>query len=182
MSLFDGVFMDTLEKEGPFSDDPNDPGGATCWGITEAVARANGYEDAMADMPLDRAKDIALIKYWDSLLLDNVGALSEDIARELFDTGYNMGILTPARFLQRALNALNRTNRDEPDYPDVALDGKLGPATLDALTSFLGIREEGETVMLRALNAQQAVRYLRIAEKRETSEDFMYGWLLNRVA
>ena len=37
-NLVDGV----IDREGGYVDNPADKGGATCFGITEAVARANG--------------------------------------------------------------------------------------------------------------------------------------------
>ena len=39
----------------------------------------------------------------------------------------------------------------------------------------------GETVLLRALEALQGERYLRLAERRPANEAFLYGWLANRI-
>jgi hypothetical protein len=36
-------------------------------------------------------------------------------------------------------------------------------------------------VLLRLVDAQQAVRYMDIAEANQSQEEFMYGWVLNRV-
>ena len=62
-------------------------------------------------------------------------------------------------------------------------DGRIGPATLSALDSFLAARGRtgGETVLLRALDALQGERYLRLAERRPANEAFLYGWLANRI-
>jgi lysozyme family protein len=78
------------------------------------------------------------------------------------------------------LTALNRGGKD---FPDLVPDGRIGPATLAALDSFLEARGNrgGETVMLRALEALQGERYLRLAEKRPANETFLYGWLANRI-
>ena len=38
-----------------------------------------------------------------------------------------------------------------------------------------------ETVMLRAIEALQGERYLRLAERRPANEAFLYGWLANRI-
>ena len=77
-------------------------------------------------------------------------------------------------FLQRALTALNRNAKD---YPDLTPDGRVGTATLAALDAFLEIRgtSSGETVLLRALEALQGERYLRLAERRPANEVFLYG-------
>jgi hypothetical protein len=34
---------------------------------------------------------------------------------------------------------------------------------------------------MRALEALQGERYLRLAEKRPANESFLYGWLANRL-
>ena len=54
------------------------------------------------------------------------------------------------------------------DYPDLTPDGRIGPATLAALDTFLTTRgrNNGNAVLLRALEALQGERYLRLAERR----------------
>jgi lysozyme family protein len=91
-----------------------------------------------------------------------------------------MGPAVAATFLQRALSALNR---DRKDYPDLVPDGRIGASTLAALDTFLKLRGKasGETVLLRALDALQGERYLRLAERRPANEAFLYGWLANRI-
>lgn len=177
---FDQAWGITVGHEGDFSDDPKDSGGATRFGITEAVARANGYVGPMRMLPYDMARSIGYEHYWKQNRLDDVAALSNRLAIELFDTGYNMGIGTAAGYLQRCLNAFNREQRD---YPDVKVDGILGNSTLHALRRFLLFRRaDGETVLLRAVNALQGVGYISIAERREKDERFVFGQFLNRVA
>ena len=68
-------------------------------------------------------------------------------------------------------------------YPDLVPDGHIGPATLAALDEFLKVRGKAsaETVLMRALEALQGERYLRLAERRPANEAFLYGWLVNRV-
>ena len=41
---FERAFEKLLGHEGGFVDHPKDPGGSTRYGITQRVARANGYE------------------------------------------------------------------------------------------------------------------------------------------
>ena len=57
---FDTAFAKLLGHEGDFSDHPADPGGATRFGITEAVAREVGYRGDMRELPVDLAKRIYL--------------------------------------------------------------------------------------------------------------------------
>jgi lysozyme family protein len=168
-----------IEREGGFVSNPADKGGPTCFGITEAVARANGYSGAMRQLPREGAAAIYKRLYWVRPGFDQVAKRSARLAAELFDTGVNMGPAVAAVFLQRALTALNRNGGD---YPDLLPDGRVGQATLAALDAFLRIRGSGgEIVLMRALEALQGERYLRLAERRPANEAFLYGWLANRI-
>lgn len=175
------VLIDALiDREGGYVNHPADRGGPTCWGITEAVARAHGFAGAMKQLPRDDAVAIYRRLYWLRPKFDAIAARSARVAAELFDTGVNMGPAVAATFLQRALTALNRNGQD---YADLTPDGRIGRATLYALDAFMSARGQqgGETVLLRALEALQGERYLRLAERRPANEAFLYGWLANRI-
>ena len=174
------LIEELIEREGGYVNHPADRGGPTCFGITEAVARAHGYRGAMARLPRDEAAAIYRRLYWLRPKFDQVAARAPRIAAELFDTGVNMGPAVAATFLQRALTALNRNGRD---FADLVPDGRIGPRTLAALDGFFEARGKrgGETVLLRALEALQGERYLRLAERRPANEAFLYGWLANRI-
>jgi lysozyme family protein len=164
-----------LKNEGGFADNPDDRGGVTNWGVTEAVARANGFMGSMRDMSKDEALAIYQSQYFYKPKFDLVMKLSAPIASEIFDCGVNMGPQVPSKWLQRILNALNRKGQD---YADIAVDGNIGPSTIGALKAFLDKRgEEGEERLLKALNACQGYRYLELCEGREANETFFYGWL-----
>lgn len=179
--IYDEEFEHVVGVEGKYSNDPNDNGGETMYGITIAVARANGYTGPMRDMPLSVAKSIYKKQYWDLMHLDEIAPISRQVAHEMFDTGVNMGTGKAAMFLQRSLSALNRRGRD---YPDLTVDGQIGPMSISALKTFLNARgrfTESESVLVELLNSQQGARYLDITEGRPQNEDFIYGWTLQRV-
>jgi lysozyme family protein len=185
MAVEGGVDVDQLieallEREGGYVNHPADKGGPTCFGITEAVARAHGYAGAMRQLPRSEAAAIYKRLYWLRPRLEEIARRSARVAEELFDTGVNMGPAVAVTFLQRALTALNRNGQD---YPDLVPDGRVGDRTLAALDAFLKVRtlRGGETVLLRALEALQGERYLRLAERRPANEAFLYGWLANRI-
>ncbi|MEO6248114.1 MAG: glycosyl hydrolase 108 family protein [Sphingomicrobium sp.] len=168
-----------IDREGGYVANPADRGGATRFGITEAVARAHGFAGPMNQLPRDEAAAIYRRLYWLRPSFDAVATRAPRIAAELFDTGANMGPAVATTFLQRALTALNRNGRD---YPDLVPDGRCGANTLAGLDAFMALRgATGETVLLRALEALQGERYLRLAEQRPANEAFLYGWLANRI-
>lgn len=171
----DHLISAVIDREGGYVDHPADRGGPTRWGVTQAVARADGYTGDMRALPRERAVAIYRARYWIAPGLDRVAASAPALAAELFDAGVNMGTPTAITFVQRALNALNR---GASDYPDVPLDGKLGAGTLAALAAFLRRRAPGgERVLLRAVQALRGARYVQLAEQRPADEAFLYGWL-----
>lgn len=170
---------DVIAIEGDYSNHPADRGGPTRWGVTEAVARRHGYAGDMRHFPYTEAVAIYKCNYWLRPGFDKISAHAPRLAEELFDTGINMGPAIAAGFLQRALNALNR---NEQDFIDIATDRKIGSQTLRALQQFLVKRgRRGETVLLKAVEALQGARYIKLAEKRPANEAFLYGWLANRI-
>lgn len=170
---------EVIAREGGYSNHPADRGGPTNFGITQSVARANGYMGEMRALPRSVAEVIYRRLYWEKPGYAFVAELAPMVAEELFDTAVNMGPGTASGFLQRALNALNRNARD---YADLKVDQSVGAKTLSALGAFLTIRgKAGEKVLLKALEALQGERYLALAESRPANEAFLYGWLANRI-
>ena len=175
----DDLIDEVIGREGGYSNHAADTGGATRWGVTEAVARAHGYRGEMRAYPREEAVAVYRRIYWLRPGFDRVAEHAPRLAAELFDTGVNMGPAVAAGFLQRALNALNR---GASDYADIPVDRRIGDRTIDALKGFIARRGgAGEKVLLKAVEALQGERYLRLAEQRPANEAFLYGWLANRL-
>ncbi len=174
-SIINGV----IDVEGDFIDHPSDPGGATNMGITEAVARANGYRGDMRNLPRSTAYAIYFTRYVVGPNFDDVLALDPLVAEELIDSGVNAGPDRAAGWFQTALNALNERGKA---YPNIKVDGDIGPATLAAFKAFRARRGKNATIiMLRALDSAQGWHYLTLAKDDSKFEDFLNGWLLNRI-
>lgn len=112
---FDTAFALLLGHESDFSDHPDDRGGKTRFGITEAVARQAGYTGSMRELPVDLAKRIYLQRYWKPVRADD---LPPGIRYVMFDGAVNSGPAQATLWLQRALG--------------VQADGVIGPKTLAA--------------------------------------------------
>ncbi len=149
---FDQSFEDLMGNEGGYSNNPNDLGGETMWGITARVARAEGYAGSMRMLPRATAKVIAKRRYWDVARCDD---LDPRLAFQVFDTLYNGG--QPIKWLQQAVGT-------EPD-------GIFGPATLASLQLVDPLK-----VMMR-FNAYR-LKYLGNLKNWPT---FGHGWA-NRIA
>jgi lysozyme family protein len=98
-----------LKDEGGYTNDPNDSGGPTNYGITIADYRAyinkNGAASDVRSMTVDQAKVIYKSKYWDALGCDD---LSSGVDYTCFDYGVNSGLGRPRKALQR-FNSLSGT-------------------------------------------------------------------------
>jgi len=149
MSAFDQAFERLMGHEGSYSNNPADPGGETMWGITVAVAHANGYQGPMKDMPVDVAKAIYRARYWDGPGIVNLPA---DVQFCVFDGAVNSGAAQSIKWLQRAL--------------DVPADGVLGPLTIKA----------AGLIPAAAVIAHYNGQRLKFMTDLPTWKDFGKGW------
>jgi lysozyme family protein len=154
MTSFDEAFTKLVGHEGGYANDPRDPGGETMWGVTAAVARANGYTGPMRLLSQEFAKGLYRAKYWDTI---NADALPDSVRFETFDMAVNSGPTQAIKLLQRAAS--------------VAEDGVLGPVTLAAL------KETDGSAILRRMQAYRLKFYTSL----KTFNAFGAGWV-NRVA
>ncbi len=146
---FDKAFEKLLGHEGDFSDHAADPGGQTRFGVTEAVARENGYTGDMRELPVDLAKRIYRQRYWDAVRADDLPA---PVRYPVFDAAVNSGPGQAVRWLQRALG--------------VADDGRIGPVTLAAARVANG----------EALKAAILAQRLRFMTQLSNWPSFSRGW------
>jgi lysozyme family protein len=146
---FENAFRKIIEVEGGYVNNPDDPGGATRWGVTELVARSNGYTGPMEKFPIDVAKRIYKESYWDAV---RGNELPWPVNLYLFDMAVNSGPVQAIKTLQKTLN--------------VTVDGILGPVTLSAASA---MNKNQQCLFL----ADRAMFYTQLA----TFQTFGRGWL-----
>lgn len=125
---FRTAFDRTIGSEGNYSNNPNDPGGETKFGISKRA-----YPNLIIkELTEEDAFNIYKRDFWDKIAADRLG---DGISFQLFDFAVNSGIETSIRYFQRALG--------------VADDGYFGPVSMAkaAITS--------ETDMIMRLNAER---------------------------
>jgi len=122
---FDQAFDVLITHEGGFAHRPfsEDPGGATKYGVTEAVARENGYAGPMQDFTLEASKAIYRRQYWDKCRCDEMPV---DVRYPLFDAAVNSGPGQAVKWLQSAVG--------------VKADGVIGPMTMQSVSNANPIR------------------------------------------
>lgn len=162
MNIFEHLFNYILSVEGGYTNDKNDKGGKTTWGITEERARECGYTGNMENLTQSKAKEIYLDKYYNKPKICDISA--DRIKLSIFDWYVNSGIWAIIK-AQQVLNDLGF---------DLDTDGKIGNQTLKALATV------NTDVFLKEYADKQRTFYRRIVEHRPSQDKFLQGWL-NRV-
>src|SRR3954447_20124487 len=88
-SCYPEAISRVLKSEGGYVNHPSDPGGETNYGITIAVARANGYRGPMRALPVEEARRIYRLKYANPVRFDDDPA---GLDYTLFDYAVNSGV------------------------------------------------------------------------------------------
>lgn len=179
MNHFEEGWKRLVGIEGGYSNNPDDSGGQTMYGVTEKLARGFGYGGKMKDLPIQTARRIAKAAFWDVMKLDDVAEIAPLTAYEMLDSGYLVGPRHPQQWMQRSLNVANLKGEY---YDDIKADGYVGPNTIRALTAFIKKRgEEGDRVLAASCNCFLGTHLTVLAERREKDETFWYGWMRQRV-
>lgn len=180
MKTVEEILEELLDREGgEFTDDPKDSGGATKWGWTRRALKDMRWRGPVELLTRTEAFGLYYQRFVINSGYRHLLPISVPIMEEMVDTAVNSGEVRAGMFLQRALNALNS---EQKYYPDVKVDGIVGNGTRGALIKYLEHRkDEGEIILLRALNCLQGAFLLELCEARPKDERFIYGWLLNRV-
>ena len=153
MASFDPAVAKTLIREGGarFTDNPDDRGGATKYGISQ---RAYPNLD-IANLTEDQAKAIYKRDYWDKVCGDQLK--SQAVAENVFDTAVNMGPVTATKLAQMTLG--------------IGVDGKFGADTLKAANA------ADANEFLAEYTLAKIARYAAICNKDRSQSRFLLGWI-----
>ena len=155
-AAFDKVIPLTLQFEGGYVNDPDDPGGETNFGISK-----RSYPDVdIANLTREGAIAIYKRDFWDR---PELGTLPDPIGAKLFDLSVNMGLQGAVKVLQRALGT-------------VVEDGVLGPKT----RAVCGAKDPYAVVDDMCTTAED--HYRGIVALRPRSAKFLKGWLRRACA
>lgn len=103
-----------INNEGGYSFDSEDPGGETMYGITKSVAVQFGYTGKMIALPIELARKIYKLKYYDVIKVDKINDFN--IGLNLLDFAVHSGPSLATRYMQSILG--------------VKIDGVMGPVTI----------------------------------------------------
>jgi lysozyme family protein len=163
MSNFDVAFEYIIRNEGELSNNTNDLGGITKYGISSHLISLTDYwlgaktiEDYITNLTLEEAKQIYLKEFWEKALFEKIS--NQEHCNYIFDMAINMGFKAAFKCAQRACWAVfkKRSIKD---------DGILGEETLAALKTcgFL---------LMPAMRSERAGYYRSLNQP-----EFINGWL-----
>lgn len=177
MKTVDQLIDDVLRHEGGFVNDPDDPGGATNFGITRATLedwRGRDVSPAEVEsMGIAEARAIYRDRYY---LKPRIDLLPAELQPSVFDFHVNAGG-NAIRCLQRVLNEV---------AGPVTVDGGLGPQSASAAQRAC----EGDPQrFVDAYGAERREYYYKIGDKRPRSRKYAQrknggkgGWITRAEA
>lgn len=118
--------------EGGYSDHPEDKGGKTRFGITEKVARDQGYSGHMKDFPLNLARNIYYSEYWLKVRGNDLWEVDKILAAMVFDFAVNAGVYRSSLILQSTLNSKLKLTEGQ-----LIEDGIIGSKTIKTIQDFM---------------------------------------------
>ena len=174
MAEFINAYRKTIEHEGGYVNDPDDPGGETYkgvarkihgkwigWHIIDLLKQQQGFPGNLAQNAELREEvgTFYLNMFWDKMQGDDID--HQEVAESIFDFGVNAGLATAVSLAQMVVGA-------KPD-------GIAGPETIRKINAF----DPG--YFLAAFTVAKIARYVSIVKKRPTSRKYFYGWVLRAL-
>ena len=172
------IASEIVAREGGFVNDPNDPGGATNFGVTIGTMRRLGLDldadgdvdiDDVRQMTADRATEIFIDHYY---RVPRIDQLPEPLQASVFDMQVNSGS-NAVRILQRLLRDMGL---------EIAVDGAIGPQTIAAAEAAL---DQAPDHLVDAYGIARRNFYYSLADRRPASRRYATrrdggkgGWIL----
>lgn len=165
MHSVESIAADIVRREGGYSNDPDDPGGATKHGVTLDTLRGLGLDltgDGRVDgsdvkaMTPEKAIEIYVRNYYRGPKID---LLPEGLQSSVFDMQVNAGA-NAIRILQRLLAHFGQTIRD---------DGIIGPITAKAVAEVMDIAPD---YLVDAYGIARRNYYYKLADGRTASRKY----------
>ncbi len=169
-SQFKNCMHFVLMHEGGLTNNKNDPGGMTDFGVSLRFLRSVGL-DMDGDGDID-ADDIRLLNeptaakiyqkyWWDKYHYSFL--VYPAVQCKVMDLSVNMGAIPAHKLLQQAINKLSKSQ--------VRVDGYLGSKTFKAANAI------DEQILRQALREVARDKYLRIIDVKPNMKWALRGWL-----
>ncbi len=160
MPQIDEMIDALIAREGGYVNDPDDPGGATKYGITiHTLSSTRGHKCSPSDvraLTMAQAKEIYKRKY---LIQPCIDHLPEALVPSVFDMYVNAGNRA-VKLLQETLNKFGAS---------LVVDGSIGPNTVQVAQM---IDQLAGRYLVDAYGIERRNFYYRLADKRVASRKY----------
>lgn len=156
IDLSDKAIEFVLKNEGLYSNDADDKGGETKFGIS----KRNYPNIDIKNLSIQKAKEIYKRDFWENQHYKNIK--NQELAIKIFDLAVNVGANRANKLVQRALRSVNKKIEET--------------GVLDDVTICL-INESDATDLLSALRSEAAGYYRLIVSTKPHRAKYLKGWL-----
>lgn len=153
---FEDAINYVLQWEGGYSNDQNDLGSETNWGISK---RSHPNID-IKSLTREQAIEIYRKEYWEPYLFEKI--VDEKITRKFFDMSINLGISQATLIMQESLNLFHRNLKE---------DGIFGEDTL------LQINMTQPQSLITAIISKLDSFYRQVVKDNPSQQKYLAGWL-----
>lgn len=167
MKTIDLMVERILSHEGGFINHPDDGGGPTNFGITQATySHWLGRQASIADvqnMSVETAKEIYLSQYY---FAPRINGFDADIQPQVFDCAVHHGPRQAIKFVQTVVNLA--------DFGPIAVDGVNGPKTMVATQRAYAAMQ---AYFINAIADERIYFFKQIVHHNPSQAVFLNGWL-----
>lgn len=154
---------DVIQREGGYVDHPDDRGGPTNFGVTQATLaeyrNANVSKDDVRNLSIEEARQIYYSRYWVKSKFSSLN-IATAVEELLLDSAVHHGVSGATKMLQRAVG--------------ITADGVIGPVTRNVVNAMPSDK------LAAALTAERVATLGRIITKNPSQAVFAAGWM-NRM-
>jgi lysozyme family protein len=159
VSTFENAKAALLKAEGGYSNDPNDPGGETNFGVSKRSYPQLDIKNLTFE---EACINVYTPDYWNRYGISAINP--QTIATKLFLALINMNPMDAIKCLQRALNTVSLNE-------SFLVDGRLGSNTIK------GINACQQAWLLDRFRIELAAYYLLVVKANEKELKFLEGWI-----
>lgn len=156
---FDRFFEDILKHEGGYSNDKDDPGGETKYGISKRQYPSLNIKSITKEL----AKGIYYYDYWIKSKANIIAEVSFQVATKYCDIAINTGIKRAFQILKNAMYDLGYTIYDGID--------------VEFILKLKSICDNKKEVLINNIIKHQKSFYISLTEKKPSLKKFLKGWL-----
>lgn len=166
MKTVDEMIADIIRREGGYSNNKNDRGSYTKFGVTLKTLNSwRGKECSQEDVKALTKEEAAQIYKAGYFYKPKIDKLPEALQPVVFDMAVNMGPKQAIKIMQRVIGRI---------ADGISIDGIIGPKTVKAARD--AINAIGTSVVVNQITDERIIFYRNIVKRDPSQIVFLNGW------